>query len=381
MAYYFIYPEKDTTIYSHPYRKDLNTGIVGTLSLDSEKDGIDNDLYYPSRFLIQFKDSDITSVIQNKITGGFSASLITYATEFSQNLPKTQTIELYPLSQSWENGTDRYLEHPYNNGVISNGASWLYTDNGTTKTRWETGSGAFTGSFSGSNGGGGVWFTGSGFEFSQSFDITQNLDIDLNITSLIQKYSSSIFASQTYPTGIPNNGFIIKRTNDVFNNTSNQGSLKYFSLNTHTIFSPTLAIKWDDSSYITSSGANILTNGKIQLNISNNKQEYRPAEEYTFRINAREQYPTRTFTTSSNYLNINYLNSASYYSIEDYTSKEVIIPFDTEFTKLSADVDGMYFKLDMDGLQPERYYRLLIRHDNNDGIFIYDDNTFFKVVR
>ena len=381
MAYYFIYPEKDTTIYSHPYRKDLNTGIVGTLSLDSEKDGIDNDLYYPSRFLIQFKDSDITSVIQNKITGNFSASLITYATEFSQNLPKTQTIELYPLSQSWENGTDRYLEHPYNNGVISNGASWLYTDNGTTKTRWETGSGAFTGSFSGSNGGGGVWFTGSGFEFSQSFDITQNLDIDLNITSLIQKYSSSIFASQTYPTGIPNNGFIIKRTNDVFNNTSNQGSLKYFSLNTHTIFSPTLAIKWDDSSYITSSGANILTNGKIQLNISNNKQEYRPAEEYTFRINAREQYPTRTFTTSSNYLNINYLNSASYYSIEDYTSKEVIIPFDTEFTKLSADADGMYFKLDMDGLQPERYYRLLIRHDNNDGIFIYDDDTFFKVVR
>jgi hypothetical protein len=381
MAYYFIYPEKDTTIYSHPYRKDLNTGIVGTLSLDSEKDGIDNDLYYPSRFLIQFKDSDITSVIQNKITGSFSASLITYATEFSQNLPKTQTIELYPLSQSWENGTDRYLEHPYNNGVISNGASWLYTDNGTTKTRWETGSGAFTGSFSGSNGGGGVWFTGSGFEFSQSFDITQNLDIDLNITSLIQKYSSSIFASQTYPTGIPNNGFIIKRTNDVFNNTSNQGSLKYFSLNTHTIFSPTLAIKWDDSSYITSSGANILTKGKIQLNVSNNKQEYRPAEEYTFRINAREQYPTRTFTTSSNYLNINYLNSASYYSIEDYTSKEVIIPFDTEFTKLSADADGMYFKLYMDGLQPERYYRLLIRHDNNDGIFIYDDDTFFKVVR
>jgi hypothetical protein len=381
MAYYFIYPEKDTTIYSHPYRKDLNTGIVGTLSLDSEKDGIDNDLYYPSRFLIQFKDSDITSVIQNKITGSFSASLITYATEFSQNLPKTQTIELYPLSQSWENGTDRYLEHPYNNGVVSNGVSWLYTDDGTTKTRWETGSGAFTGSFSGSNGGGGVWFTGSGFEFSQSFDITQNLDIDLNITSLIQKYSSSIFASQTYPTGIPNNGFIIKRTNDVFNNTSNQGSLKYFSLNTHTIFSPTLAIKWDDSSYITSSGANILTNGKIQLNISNNKQEYRPAEEYTFRINAREQYPTRTFTTSSNYLNINYLNSASYYSIEDYTSKEVIIPFDTEFTKLSADADGMYFKLYMDGLQPERYYRLLIRHDNNDGIFIYDDDTFFKVVR
>ena len=382
MAYYFLYPEKDSTIYSHPYRQDLNTGIVETLSLASEK-GIDNDLYYPSRFLIQFKDSELTSIIQNKITGNFSASLITYATEFSQNLPKTQIIEIYPISQSWESGTDRYLERPYNNKVVSNGVSWLYTDDGTTKTSWETSSfnSGTTGSFSGSDKGGGVWYTGSGFEFSQSFDITQNLDIDLNITSLIQKYSSSLFASQTYPTGIPNNGIIIKRTNDVNNNTTDQGELKYFSLDTHTIFSPTLAIKWDDSSYITSSGANILTSGKIQLNISNNKQEYRPSEEYTFRINAREQYPTRTFTTSSNYLNTNYLNSSSYYSIEDYSSKEIIIPFDTEFTKLSADSNGMYFKLDMDGLQPERYYRLLIRHDNNDGIFIYDDDVFFKVIR
>ena len=26
MAYYSIFPEKDTTLYSHPDRKDLNTG-------------------------------------------------------------------------------------------------------------------------------------------------------------------------------------------------------------------------------------------------------------------------------------------------------------------------------------------------------------------
>jgi hypothetical protein len=75
------------------------------------------------------------------------------------------------------------------------------------------------------------------------------------------------------------------------------------------------------------------------------------------------------------------LNSSSYYSIEDYTSKEVIIPFDTSYTKLSADSEGMFFKLNMQGLQPERYYRILIRHDNNDGIQIYDDNYYFKVTR
>jgi len=382
MAYYFLYPEKDTTIYSHPFRQDLNTGIVETLSLASEKGDTDN-LYYPSRALLKFKDSELNDVLANKVSGSFSASLKLYATEYSKDLPTSQTIELYPLSQSWNNGTQRYLDHPYNNNVVSNGASWLYRDNGTTKSSWGTITANTTASLSGSLPvSGGIWYTGSGFESTQSIEIVNNFDLNFEITSQIEKISSSIFASQTYPTGIPNNGFIIKREDDVFNNATTQGTLKYFSVDTHTIFSPTLIIKWDDSSYNTGSNHNaVLDSGKIQLNINNNKECYRTSEEYTFRLNTRKQYPTRTFTTSSNYLNINYLTTASYYSIEDYTSKETIIPFDTEFTKLSADSEGMYFSLDMQGLQPERYYRLLIRHDNNDGIVIYDDDVFFKVIR
>jgi len=382
MAYYFLFPEKDTTIYSHPYRQDLNTGIVETLSLASEK-GADDNLYYPSRILLKFKDSELIEVLRDKVSGSFSASLKLYATEYSQNLPVSQTIELYPLYENWENGTQRYLERPYNNGVVSNGASWLYSDNGTNTTSWSNLTTGTTASFSGSTSpiSGGIWYTGSGFETTQSIEITHNFDLNFNVTNQIQKFSASLFALQTYPDGISNNGFIIKRENDVFNNSTTQGTLKYFSLDTNTIFSPTLAIKWDDSSYITSSGATILTSGKIQLNINNNKGTYRQVEEPTFRINSRKQFPDRTFTTSSNYLDVNYLNSASYYSIEDYTSKEIIIPFDTEFTKLSADSEGMYFKLDMQGLQPERYYRILIRHDNNDGITVYDDNYFFKVIR
>ena len=41
----------------------------------------------------------------------------------------------------------------------------------------------------------------------------------------------------------------------------------------------------------------------------------------------------------------------------------------------------MYFNLYMNGLQPERYYRMLFKHINNDGTQIYDDNYHFKVVR
>ncbi len=381
MAYHFLYPEKDSTIYSHPNRRDLNTGIVETLALDSEK-GINDSLYYPPRILLQFKDSELKTVLKDKVSGNFSASLKLYATEFSKNLPITQTVELYPLSESWNNGTQRYNDHPNFNGIISNGCSWLYKDNGTDKTSWGTLTTGVTGSFSGSAiPSGGLWYTGSGFETTQSIGITNNFDLDFNITNQIKKFSSSLFLSQTYPDGIPNNGFILLRENDIFNNSTDQGCLKYFSVDTHTIFSPTLTIKWDDSSYVTSSGATALDSGKIQVSINNNRGEYRQTEEKTFRISSRKQYPTRTFTTSSNFLNVNYLTANSYYSIEDYTSKETIIPFDTSYTKLSADSEGMFFKLNMQGLQPERYYRILIRHDNNDGIQIYDDNYYFKVTR
>jgi hypothetical protein len=385
MAYYFLFPEKDTTIYSHPYRTDLNTGRVETLSLTSEK-GASDDYYYPSRFLIKFKDSEIQDVITNVISGSFASNLKLYATEFNNNLPISQNIKLNPLYDSWENGSQRYEDHPYFSGVVSDGASWIYKNNGTTKTSWTGPTTGTTSSYSGSilNGLGGSWYTGSGFESSQSIDLTTDLDLNFNVTSQIQKFSASLFASQTYPDGITNNGFIIRRENDVFNNSSDQGTLKYFSVDTHTIFSPTLMFKWDDSSYVVprpSDYDNTLSSGKIQLNITNLKQEYKQSEEPIIKIYARPQYPDREFTTTSIYIRPYFLNATAYYSIEDYTSKEVIIPFDTDYTKISANSEGMYFKLYMQGLQPERYYRLLIRHDNNDGINVYDENWYFKVVR
>ena len=41
----------------------------------------------------------------------------------------------------------------------------------------------------------------------------------------------------------------------------------------------------------------------------------------------------------------------------------------------------MFFKLYMKGLQPERYYRILLKNINDEGTTIYDDKYFFKVVR
>ena len=110
-------------------------------------------------------------------------------------------------------------------------------------------------------------------------------------------------------------------------------------------------------------------------------KEYNQNEEALIRLNVRDKYPTRTFATSSNYLDVNYIWSSSCYSIRDAHTEQEVIPFDSNFTKLSADSNGNYFKIYMNGLQPERYYRILFKQHDATGTIIYDDNYHFKVIR
>ena len=75
MAHYFIFSEKDTSIFSHPDRAILNTGIDEVLTLKDEERTKDLN-FYPSRILIQFKQSEVNDVVRNKVASGlFSASL------------------------------------------------------------------------------------------------------------------------------------------------------------------------------------------------------------------------------------------------------------------------------------------------------------------
>ena len=59
----------------------------------------------------------------------------------------------------------------------------------------------------------------------------------------------------------------------------------------------------------------------------------------------------------------------------------MIIDFDTSYTKVSCDATGSYFDVFMDGLQPERYYRLLIKTEIDGSSIVVDDKNIFKVVR
>ena len=374
MAHYFLFPKKDSTIYSNPLRKTLNTGIDEILTI-ADEDYLGQK--FPTRALLQFDTVEIVNIINNKTNlNPYTASLKLYETQHV-NLSVDQHLEVYPLAESWVNGTGRYENRP----PTSDGVSWNYKTDSITATSWTTSSYGvgITGSWSSSAAGGGSWYTGSNLGISKTYGYGDDLDLSFNITTPITKFYSSSQFSSTYPEGIVNNGFILKRSASQEFNTIDDGTLNYFSLDTHTIYPPYIDIAWDDSSYITGSGT-ILTSGDLYMTLRNNKQEYRVEEEIKFKLNVRPLYPTRKFVTSSNYLDVNYFTSESYYSLLDYATEETIIPFDSN-TRLSANSEGMYFTLYMNGLEPERYYKLLFKHTNNDGITVFDNDYYFKIVK
>ena len=111
MAYYSIFPEKDSTIYSHPNRTGLNTGRDEVLELLEEKSST-AELYYPSRFLIKFKNTEIKDIIENKLNGNdFNTHLEVFSTAH-KSLHANHIVQVYAVSQSWDEGTGRFKNNP-----------------------------------------------------------------------------------------------------------------------------------------------------------------------------------------------------------------------------------------------------------------------------
>ena len=66
----------------------------------------------------------------------------------------------------------------------------------------------------------------------------------------------------------------------------------------------------------------------------------------------------------------------------DLDTKEIIVDYDTVYTKISADSIGNYFNIYVNGLEPERYYQILIKSIfTNKETIVLDDNYYFKVIR
>ena len=221
------------------------------------------------------------------------------------------------------------------------------------------------------NSGGATWYTSSidNTKYSQTFS-----KYNTNLNTDITKYVTDILSGSR-----PNDGFLIKRESSEESNALRYGSSKFFSNNTHTIYVPTLEVKWDDSSFDTGTLSS-LTADDITLYMKNLKTEYKELSTSKLRVVGRETYPKRSFTNTAPYNQIKYLPSTTYYQVRDVETNLVLIPFDTTYTKVSCDSTGNFFDFRFNTLQPERFYQFEFRVDRS-GNKQYFDGFIFKVVR
>ena len=223
------------------------------------------------------------------------------------------------------------------------------------------------------NVGGGTWYTasfGNGNSYYQSFTKYTD-DLNVEVTDYVSEW---IDGTRT------NNGFIVKKSKTDEQSTTKFGSIKFFSSDTNTIYPPVLEVRWDDSSFSTGSLEALDTDDMI-VYVKNLGTEYKETSKAKIRVYGRERFPARTFSSTSNYTLVKYLPTTSYYSVVDAETEQVIIPFDTNYTKVSCDSEGNYFNFWFNGLQPERFYKFVFRVDQNGTTKYFDDNFYFKVVR
>lgn len=386
MAVYKLFPYKDTTLYSlYP---EMNTGIDPITSITNLNIAIDSSPQV-SRFLSEFVQDEIEDVINNKIAGAqwdvdFRSFIAT-----AQGIVESTDLSVHPLAQPWYNGTGTFLDVPQ----TTDGAIW-YSPNFKGSIAWSSSGTDNTNHYVTSSynpdfvaAGGGAWYysgsDGTLYAVTQSFDTRSDKDLRVGVKTIVENwYSSSLGVDPS--ASLPNYGFITKWENSVeFNtNTQIQPIMQFYSVDTNTIYPPELEFKWRDySSVLTgSASASIVTTTNLATSLSENPGEFFPSSVNRFRFNLAPKYPTPVWTTSSLFTGVNYLPTASYYAVKDLDTNEFVITFDTQYTQLSSDSEGNYFDIYMNGLEPERYYQILIKTNINGSTIIYDDSYYFKVI-
>ena len=398
MAVYKIFPTQDTTLYcSNP---SMNTGLDAILEVSNKLNL--SGTPEVARYLVQFDQDEIIDIYSNKIG---SSSYDIYFKNFiaeAKGLNQNTSLEILPLAQSWNNGTGYTLDNPQ----TTDGASWTYASYNGLNPWLPSGSYTnqygfidYTSSFSNLCGGigGGNWFydgSGSlyvalgyvalGYVFqdlsfnslaSSSFSLRDNKDIEVNVTNTVNAWSSSL---------IPNYGFIVKLTGSQEFNSSEyiQPQFKYYSVDTNTIYPPCLEFRWRDYQSVLTGPltGSIVTTSNIKMSLSQNSGVFYPTSINKFNVNVSPLYPNRVYQTSSLFTNLNYLPTSSYYAIKDLATNEFIVNFDNQYTQISSDSTGNYFSVYMSGLEPERYYKILIKTIINGSTLIFDDNYYFKVI-
>lgn len=356
MAYYFITASKDASIYLQ--QPNQNTGLDEILDISKVYYGNIKDV---SRALIKFDLDVLSNLVDTNQVVLDSVKLLLRETE-SQEIPLRYTILAHPISGSWEMGNGTRFDN-----ISTTGATWNYRE-GESKIDWLL-NGLASGSDSNPNDGtGGTWYTASAA--SQSFNY-QSADLGIDVKNAVVSWLSG---------SLPNEGFILKHTNEFEDDTNDYGILKFFGKETNTIYQPKIVVGWDDQVFNTGSLLPVnLEEGDVVIRVKPLTNEYKLNSNKIIRLVGREKYPLKTFANSFSYNDVKYLPSTTYYQIKDYQSNDIIIPFG-DYSKVSCDTKGNYIKFNFSNWQPNRVYKIEFKVESDGDTIHFDDNITFKIV-
>ena len=349
--YYFLTASKDATIFEQ--QPTQNTGLDEILEVSKIYYGALKDT---ARTLIKFDTNTLSASLASGDVTMSVAELVLRETEPSQ-IPLSYSLEINPISQSWEMGNGTRFDDISVEGCTWNyrtsGANWLPTN--------VPNSGSATGSFDGK---GGMWYTAS--QATRSYDY-ESSDLIVDVSS-----SLSFWLDEGYP----NEGFIIKHESQKEDNDIDYGQLKFFSKETHTIYQPKIRIGWDDSRYETGSLQALPEEYKISL--KRLKKSYRAGGRYDIEVFARELYPQKTFQNTFGYSTGSLLPTSSFYQIRDNESNDIIIPFG-DYSKLSTYGNKSRISLDLTNFEVNRSYRVELKVELTGSSEYFDDDYIFEV--
>lgn len=354
---FIINPSKDASLYNNT--SSLNAGLNEVLDVADML--LEDGTFAIDRTLMKFDLSTLPT--GSSVSGSRAFTLKLFATN-PINVPASYSIQVSPVSQSWVMGTGKKWDTPN----TTEGVSWNFKSGVTENDFWSQPTASIS-----SLGQGGTWFAGAGQVVTQSFNYSTT-DLNMDVSSIVEQWISGT---------IVNEGFIIKFTDAEESSSINYGNLKFFSKDTNTVYKPRLVLAYDDSTWSGSIPVGgTLTAEDTSVYVKALRPEYPSTTISTVRVIARQRFPLKTFITSaSQFADFQYLPSSSYYAVKDVYTGEYIVPFDTQFTKLSADGSGNFFTFNFGTLFVGRIYKFLFQTQLSGTVKTYDSDLIFKVTR
>lgn len=345
-----ITASKDASLYqAYP---NINTGFDEILEIGKV---VDSDITPAPAFSSSiYSGSSVRSVIYFNLptTESVSANanyFLNLKVANASNIIRNQEIVVYRVSSSWVEGSGYFYQGDDN---IQDGVSWVkYNANAS----W---------SLAGGN------FLTSSTSASTTLSDYPLPDLRIDVTNILRPIVSQSLQSTFY-------GLAVQFPHADELSLVNQGNLKVFSTQTHTIHQPTLEIAWDNQTFNTGSLYPI-PSMNVKITPTNLKETYTKGEVSKVTLTVRDEYPLKSFDSTLRYKNKYYLPTSSYYSIVDTQANVTVVPFN-DYSKINADTTGSYMVLDTSLLYEGRFYTLKFKVQSGDYTRIINSDVFFKV--